>query len=217
MKISRSLLWICLVVFLAASISAQIKATQNKPLLPGNTLNQNTLPKLGSQITKVRNRCFGTCDEYDISGINFGASQGTKKFLMDGQEQKIEVWKEGQISIGPNALAPVGDHVYHFGIYDQGKLISNDYTQTFLPIIDSFSPAQGSPGIKVTLIILTGGTNNQGPRILKMGTAVMSIVSWTKMKIEALVPSLAPGSYAIEIWDGAKKLAGSSTQFKVIN
>ena len=170
-------------------------------------------------ITGITVHCDGApCDEFDITGANFGAAQGSRKVRIDAVEPSmVHLWSDTKIIV-EGGVCTVWNKTYHFGIYDGVTLLSSIFPQQFGARIDSFSPASGNPGTQVTLHALGAGATAAG-KIVKMGTANMPIVSWTgsdcASAIVVTVPSMPPGSYVIDIYSGATKIA-SCSPFKIL-
>jgi hypothetical protein len=165
-------------------------------------------------ITSIKVHCDGApCDEFDIYGTNFGATQGSRKVRIDAIEPSmVHLWSDTKIIV-EGGVCTVWDKTYHFGIYDGVTLLSSIFPQQFGASIDSFSPASGNPGTTVTLHALGAGATAAG-KTVKMGTANMPIVSWTgsacASTVVVTVPSIAPGPYVIDIFSGGTKIASCS-------
>jgi hypothetical protein len=78
-------------------------------------------------ITDIKVHCDGMpCDEFDITGTNFGATKGTRKILINGIEPSMyHFWSDTKITV-EGAVCTVWDKTYHFGVYDGATLLSND-------------------------------------------------------------------------------------------
>ena len=184
---------------------------QVKPLNRGSLI--NILP----HINKVTVFCGGyPCNDFSMFGTGFGSTQGIRKILIDGQESSQYQWHTTEIGFhGPSTSY---DHTSHFGIYENGKLISNDFTQKFPADVDGAAPIQGPPGTHITIKSFGAGPT-QGSKIVMMGTAPMQVLSWTNsgtaQTIVAIVPQLNPGKFPIDIYEGELKISVTGFSYTV--
>lgn len=172
--------------------------------IPQNLPNsQRTPPKLPALpiIKGVRHICTGTCTQMEITGINFGATQGSYRLLQEGVPLPIASWSDTLIV--SNAGWDV-DPLYHYVIDNGSKTVSNVFEKRYLMTCDSISPSnKAAPG---TEIILRGwGAGTQSGKNFKLGPYPMTILSWNVTALGAStihlrVPEAPKGSYKLALY-----------------
>jgi len=175
------------------------------------------LPK--PNITGAVQKHFGSpVPELDITGVNFGAAQGTKNVQIDGHlitampGWSMEVWGDHQISLMTGGVIP-WEHIYQIAVVDGGSVISNIYAARLLYKFDGTNPSSGIPGSPFVLYLWSAPAA-QGSLVLKMGNATCPIISWG-MALKAKVPSLPAGTYDITLQKGTD-IVSFKTSFKVL-
>jgi hypothetical protein len=160
------------------------------------------------RITGAHLFCGGwpTC-EIDLVGTNFGATQGTKKVLVDGiVHSGTYHWGDTEITLLGGSPIIFWDHMYQFVIQDGAVVISNAYSTRFPIRFDGYTPHSGSPGTEVKISAFGGGTPADG-RLVKIGAYTCPVVSWTSGALSKIiivkVPIAPAGSYKIYIKRGA--------------
>jgi hypothetical protein len=176
------------------------------------------LPK--PNIVGAFNKHFGSpVPELDITGTNFGATQGTKNVQIDGHlitampGWSMEWWHDYQISLMTGGLIP-WEHVYQIAIVDGGAVISNVYSVRFLYKGDGTNPASGLPGSTFTAYFWEVPPA-PGGLVLKMGSAACTIVQWAANAIKAKVPGLPAGTYDVYLQKGGDNVSFKNS-FKVL-
>ncbi len=160
-------------------------------------------------ISNARLHCGGTpCSEIDVFGTGFGASQGSRKLVVDGMAaSSILHWSDTSITMQITGFTLVyWDHVYQISLQEGVNTISNVYSTRFPIRFDGVNPSSGAPGAEIMLPAWGGGSQADG-RVVKIGNSVCQIVSWVTTGVNAMitlkVPQLSPGGYKIYIQRGA--------------
>jgi hypothetical protein len=160
-------------------------------------------------ISKASLKCGGEpCNEIDVLGTGFGATQGARKLMVDGvAASSILNWSATSISMQITGFTLIyWDHVYQFSIQEGGNSISNIYSTRFPVKFDSITPQSGASGAVITLYAWGGGSQADG-RVVKIGNYTCTVVSWTTNGVNAVikvkVPAAPAGSYKIYIQRGA--------------
>ena len=138
----------------------------------------NVSPVSGSADTQVQ-----------ITGSNFGATQGTSTVTFGGRTATIVTWSDTQITAKVPSLAISGAVVVRVGgVSSSGTLFFNVPT----PQITSISPTSGAIGTQVTITGMgfqaAKGTNGL---VSFNGTTVTNVISWSDTQIVAAVPTNA--------------------------
>jgi hypothetical protein len=199
-----------IIIFALAVALAYVTTTsgqQIKPQNPNVKISRGEYPQLKPKITDASYICIGaSCTEFVVRGQYFGTGPGSRRLLVNG----VPIPHQGQWT--PQQIAGFGplwdvDHSYDIAIDDGAQVISNVLTKRYPYQWDSVQPGHGLPGTEVVLIGWSGGPA-QTDKVIKMGSAVMTVISWaqtpgkTENTIHARVPGLPPGVYQITMNKG---------------
>ena len=220
MKAKRMELWLCVVslvttgIFFAPPLGT---STFQRQKVPSQT------PTLAPVITAVQ-RFIGSGPITSFNVICTNCSPSDQLIVMvDGKNVKSQTGPVGPKN--PYFVVYINDcafwnHVYHFGLYKNGKLVSNDFGATFSVDLWNVDPSFGPAGATVT-IKACGAESQQGTQILKMGSMPMAVKSWTgdhcNEKIVAIVPNLPKGQYKIELYYGSKIISNTDARAPFLN
>jgi len=160
-------------------------------------------------ISKAVLKCGGEpCNEIDVSGTGFGATQGVRKLMVDGAAaSSILNWSDTSLTMQITGFTLVyWDHVYQFSIQEGASTISNIYSTRFPVRFDAVTPASGAPNTVITLQTWGGGSQADG-RVVKIGNYTCPVVSWVTSGVNAdikvKVPAAPAGNYKLYIQRGA--------------
>ena len=189
-------------VFVSTTAGRQIKPTN-----PNVKISMGDYPVLKPKITDASYYCVGASGtELEVRGKYFGNTKGSRRLLVNGAPiPAVIIWGQESIT-GTGPLWDV-DHTYDIAIDDGTHVISNVLSKRFPYQWDSAKPEHGAPGTEVVLIGWGGGPAPTN-KVIKMGTAVMTVISWTQTPgktentIHARVPALPPGTYEITMNKG---------------
>jgi len=220
MKIIRVLM---VGLFVGVALLAQTNV-QKPPNSLTSAAQRGPITTIFPKITGSDPDCVGTasCGIIEVYGQNFGTTQGARRIFYDGAlPKKVSLWKDAVICILPNAN-PAFWPVHHTFYIDDGagKKLSNTFDIVYLYKFDGAIPSQGTPGMEIK--IFSWGCGAQAGKSLRMGATPMTINFWPGgadweyfTPIRAVVPNLAPGTYAITMHSGAPQVSKSSTSFKI--
>jgi hypothetical protein len=151
--------------------------------------------------------------EIDLSGIGLGASQGSRRVLVDGVPATQYIrWNATGITFKAPGGAPTKwYHEYTIAIDNgSGKVLSNSYKVRFPIDWDGATPGQAAPGTTVVLNVWGPGTS-QGSKILRIDHMEMNVVGWTGTavagQIRVVIPAIAHGPHKIFIIDHEDKIS----------
>jgi hypothetical protein len=205
------------VALIAAAIFVSTVAGQFQP---GYKLPPPKFPALAPNITDASYICLGgSGTEFAVQGQFFGSTQGARRVLVNGVPiPHVSMWGPGTIS-GTGPLWDV-DHSYKISIDDGTRVISNVLPKQFPFQWDTATPSHAAPKAEILLVGWGGGPTQAG-KIIKMGTAVMTVISWaqtpssTENTIRARVPKLLAGTYQITMYKGGANITKSALNFIV--
>lgn len=126
-----------------------------------------------------------------LTGINFGASQGSGSVVLAGKVVTIVSWANTQIvaTVASGSLSG-------FAVVQQGGVSSNGVPFNMSPpVLTSATPGSGVPGTQVTLVG-TGFGSAQGSGGVGLGNKSATIVSWSDTQIVATVAAGSIAGYA---------------------
>ena len=131
-----------------------------------------------------------------ITGGNFGVTQGAGTVIVAGVEATVITWTPTYIDVLiPNGVGAKTQQVY---VVAQG-FTSNGYTITIEPNITALSPATGPSNILMTV----AGTNfgfSQGNKVLLVNGTNPPVVSWSNTAIVVEITDLmAPGPLPVQV------------------
>ena len=147
--------------------------------------------------------------EMDITGTNFGSSQGTQSIRVDGTPisslpgWSVLHWGETLISLSTSGVTP-WEHTYQLAVTEGSTTLSNVYSARFPYTIDAVNPNSGGWDTTVQVNVWSLPPS-QGTYFLRLGPAnSMPIQSWGGGIISAKVPyGIAPGTYDLYLQKGA--------------
>ncbi len=122
-------------------------------------------------------------DQVTVYGAGFGARQGSSRLTFNGRPAGILYWSDSLIratvpyftSSGPvRVTTPEGS--------------SNTIDFTVLPRISGINPDPAVPGERVTVTGTTFGATRGSGTVTFGGAPPASVISWSDMKIEAVLP-----------------------------
>jgi hypothetical protein len=167
------------------------------------------LPK----ITDVHQHLYGwPPPEIDLVGTNFGATRGTRNVRIDSTLATNYIfWKDTSITITPPFPLVYWDHVYQFAIVSGSNVLSNVFSKRIPWDFDGMAPKEGPVGTEVVINVYRLPAS-PGGLVLKIGTFIFPIVSWTPPsagasfgKIKARVPSGVPlGAQKVNLQKGGQ-------------
>jgi len=134
--------------------------------------------------------------EMDVSGTNFGASQGTKNIKIDGTlisampGWSVLHWGDSAISLMTSGVTP-WEHTYQIAVTEGNAVVSNVYAARFPYTIDSVNPPSGGYGSTVQVAVWSL-PQAQDSYKLDVGGIYMDILSWSGGVITAKVHDGSP-------------------------
>jgi hypothetical protein len=215
---------VILCLFIAAALLGQAKTQIQKPptSLPSTPQRGTVSTEIFLKITGADPECDDWyCMEIQLHGRNFGP-RGSRRVICDGAPAGgCGAWTDTLIGVVPGDLVRFWPVHHTFYIDDgAGKALSNAFEVVFLYVFHQCSPAQGVPGTEIQVSAF--GAGPRAGKSLWMGTTPMTINYWPSGEnpdyitpIRAVVPHLAPGTYAITMHSGAQQVSKSSISFKV--
>lgn len=122
----------------------------------------------------------------NVTGTNFGPTQGTSTITFNGVQAYPTSWSNGTIVVPVPFGASTGNVVVTVN-----GIASNSVPFTVSPEIAGVSWPQGPVGVGLNI----NGTNfgsSQGTSTVKIGTTVLTVVSWSSTQIRVQVPQGTP-------------------------
>ena len=122
----------------------------------------------------------------EISGTDFGATQGTSTVTFNGTAATPTSWSDTSITVTVPARATSGNVVVTVGgVASNGSAFAVGTD----PVISSVSPASGSSGTTVTVSGANFGATQGTGKVTFNGKAVTAYTSWSDTSIRVGVPS----------------------------
>lgn len=122
-----------------------------------------------------------------ISGVNFGATQGTSAVNFNGISALVTDWRNSEIV----AVVPTAATTGAVTVVMNSVVSNSDITYTVInPVINTLSPPEGPNGGLITLNGSGFGTSQNGSTVQFNGVTA-SVSSWSNTSISATVPSNA--------------------------
>jgi hypothetical protein len=215
------------IFFLSLAIAAAVfvSATEGRQAQiqnPNIKIRRGDFPQLMPKINDASYICLGAPGrEFGVHGQLFGATQGTRRVLVNGYPiPAVYSWSADTIS----GTGPVWDidHTYQIAIDNGTTVISNVLTKKFPFQWDAAIPGHASAGADVDLVGWGGGPA-QTDKVVKVGGTTAVVLSWTQSSptvtenhIHIRVPALAPGTYPITVWKAGVNVTKSPLNF-IIN
>jgi RHS repeat-associated protein len=138
-------------------------------------------------VTAVTPRAGGVGVSVTISGVNFGATQGTSTVNFNGISALVTDWRNSEIV----AVVPTAATTGAVTVVVNSVASNSDITYTVInPVINTLSPPEGPNGGLITLNGSGFGTSQNGSTVQFNGVAA-SVSSWSNTSISATVPSSA--------------------------
>ena len=132
-----------------------------------------------------------------ITGMNFGATQGTSTVKFNGTTAAASAWSATTINVTVPAGATTGSVVVTVGTLSSPGVMFT--ISTAGPTITTVSPNSGAPGTSVTIT----GTNfgaTQGTSTVTFGGTVAPSTSWSATSISVTVPAgAATGAVVVTV------------------
>ncbi len=146
----------------------------------------------------------------NLKGTDFGAVQGSRTILVDGNPVTLLSWTDTTLSFSHGNLIP-WEHTYKYWIQDGGAVISNVFEKRYFYRIAQFTPTGGAaPGAEFTVNVWNLPTAPGGLEV-RLGTHICPVVSWSGGPggtIKVRVPAgLSPGTYPLALWKGGVKVS----------
>jgi YD repeat-containing protein len=143
-----------------------------------------------------------------ITGMNFGATQGTSTVTFNGVSAAVTSWSSTGIVVTVPSGATTGNVVVTVG-----GIASNGSSFTLLagPSITSLSPPLGAVGTSITITGTNFGTS-QGTNTVSFNGTNSTATSWTSASIAAPVPTGASSGNVVVTVSG---IASNSSPFTV--
>jgi len=142
-------------------------------------------------ISGLTSTCLRALDSITIFGFYFGAAQGTGSVdFAGGGSAIVSAWDDDQITV----LVPVGTIKGNVSVTNDDGCVSNNFAYYTEPVINVLAPGSGVPLAPVS-IIGESFYAVQGIGGVVIGALPATIVSWSDVQIDLLVPLLAPGVY----------------------
>lgn len=159
-------------------------------------------------ITTVAPVTATTGSQVTISGSGFGASQGSGSVVLGTANGSVTSWTDTQVvaTVASGSSSGVAQVL-------QAGIASNSVNFTIVPglSITGISPFAGPIGTQV-VISGTGFGASQGDSTVQLGTAAVSVLSWSDTAIQVVVPS---GATSAEFTVTTSGVALYSSQFTV--
>jgi RHS repeat-associated protein len=138
-------------------------------------------------VTAVTPNAGGVGVSVTISGVNFGATQGTSTVNFNGISALVTDWRNSEIV----AVVPTAATTGALTVVVNSVVSNSDITYTVInPVINTLSPPEGPLGGSITLNGSGFGASQSGNTVQFNG-ATASISSWSNTSISATVPSNA--------------------------
>jgi len=143
-----------------------------------------------------------------ISGLNFGANQGSSTVSFDGvPADSITAWADSQITATVPASATTGP----VAVFANGLQSNSNVIFTVSPTVSSISPTSGAIMSQVQISGSGFGTA-QGSSTVAFNGIVSPVVGWSATSITALVP---PGATTGNVVVTVNGVASGGTNFNV--
>lgn len=120
-----------------------------------------------------------------ITGVNFGASQGTSTVTFNGTTATVTSWGPTSISVTVPAGATSGNVVVTVGGVASNGL---PFAVGSLPLISSLSEPAGTVGSSLTITGVNFGATQGTSTVTFNGTAATAFTSWSDTSIQLTVP-----------------------------
>ncbi len=120
-----------------------------------------------------------------ITGVNFGASQGTSTVTFNGTTATVTSWGPTSISVTVPAGATSGNVVVTVGGVASNGL---PFAVGSLPLISSLSEPAGTVGSSLTITGVNFGATQGASTVTFNGTAATAFTSWSDTSIQLTVP-----------------------------
>lgn len=130
-----------------------------------------------------------------ITGESFGSTKGSSTVKFNGTLATTSAWSATSITASVPASATTGPVVVRVGGMDSDGPI---FTVTGTLSITGISPQQGVVGSSFTITGTAFGAS-QGSSLVKMGTTVMPIGSWSDTSITVTVPPASGGNVTVTV------------------
>jgi hypothetical protein len=220
MKIKKGILAVCGVIAVA-SFLAPLAGQGLKPANQNIKVPRAPTPLFAPKITSASYICLGASGrEFGVYGQYFGAAQGSQRVLVNGHPiPGVSMW-------GPETISGTGpvwdiDHSYDIAIDDGTHVISNVLTKRFPFQWDAALPGHAPAGAEIDLVGWGGGPA-QTDKVVKVGSAVAVVLSWTQSSptvtenhIHIRVPALPAGTYPITVWKAGVNVTKAPLNFTV--
>lgn len=128
-----------------------------------------------------------------ITGLNFGATQGTSTVKFNGVLANVVSWGATSIRVSVPGSATSGTVVVRVGGVDSNGV---SFAVGASPSITSLSPTSGPVGTLVTISGANFGASQSGGSV-RFGTKSATLVSWSATSIVAMAPTGANGNLVV--------------------
>lgn len=155
-------------------------------------------------ISEVILACSQTPDEVEIHvrGSHFQGSR-PRRLLMDDKELGIDSDDSLIIKWMSRSSVVFPGRVYNFAISEDGVVISNVFSTSFLMMIGGLNPPKARSGDRIEIAGCGFGPRRRGVslelRTRRSAYPFTLIESWSDMTIAARVPKVLPGKYKVVI------------------
>lgn len=135
-----------------------------------------------------------------VTGVNFGASQGSSVVTFNGTAGTVLSWSNSIIVVSvPNGASTGNVVVTVSGLASNGQLFT-------IPVISNINPFDGPPGILLT-IAGSGFGATRGSGTAMIGNTPITVFTWTDSQI---VGAVAPGTQSgnVTVQQGSLTITG---------